>query len=184
MKPDWGIVMDRPVPEKKDSSALKQIGGSFIPNNEDFTHNNMVPFYKGSIKQDIRMDCRSKEGKLELYTGQFKLNKAQKEECGMFFEPTKDLTHIYGAKEQRDITRYNPNNTGKKNNELPFCQTRVGRGLNKGFTAQPSGGFHSMVRIMPKAVDQLRVDPVVEKEDILYYLDMNLNLGFRTFGFG
>ena len=164
MKPDWGIVMDRPVPEKKDSIPLKQIGGSLIPNNEDFTHNNMVPFYKGSITQDIRMDCRSKEGKLELYTGQFKLNKPQKEECGMFFEPTKDLTNIYGAKEQRDITRYNPNNTGKKNNELPFCQTRVGRGLNKGFTAQPSGGFHSMVRIMPKPVEQLRVDPVVETE--------------------
>lgn len=166
VKPDWGIVMDRPKADDpaKQSDPMTQIGGSLLPNGEDFTHNNMVPFYKGNITQDVRMQNRAKEGKLELYTGQFKLNQPQKKECGLFFKPTSGLTNIYGSHEKRDMTRYHPNNTGKKNNELPFEQVNVGPGLNKGFTDQPSGGFHDTVRIMPKGIEQLRVDPVLETE--------------------
>jgi ribosomal protein L21E len=54
--------------------------------------------------------------------------------------------------------------TPGKNNELPFEQTTVGPGLNKGFTDKPSGGFHETLRIMPKGIEQLRVDPVLETE--------------------
>jgi ribosomal protein L21E len=167
VKPDWGIVMDRPRTEpSKTDDPVNQIGGSLLGpgGTEDFTHNNMVPFYKGNITQDMRLNSRAKEGKLELYTGQFKLNRPQKQECGMLFQPVSGLTNIYGQREQRDITRYNPNNTGKKNNELPFEQTTVGPGLNKGFTDKPSGGFHETLRIMPKGIEQLRVDPVLETE--------------------
>jgi len=161
MEPEWGIVMDRPV-ESRD--PLQQIGGALVPGHEDFTHNNMVPFYRGTITQDTRSDSRAKEGKLELYTGQFKLKHPQKKECGLFFKPTSGLTNVYGFHEQRDLTRYNPNNTGKENNILPFEQVRVGPGLNQGFTATPSGGFHQPLRILPKPVDQLRIDPVLESE--------------------
>ena len=44
--------------------------------------------------------------------------------------------------------------------ELPFDQTRVGPGLNKGFTAKPSGGFQqadTLEYVMPYSVDELRV---------------------------
>jgi hypothetical protein len=160
--PDWGIVMDRPKVDRDSNDPLSQIGGGLVPDKEDFTHNNMVPFYSGSITQDTRLNNRSKDGKLELYTGQFKLNAPQKQECALFFKPTKGLTNIYGAKEQRDLSRYNPNNTGKKNNEVPFEKVYVGPGLNQGFTNKPSGGFHNTVRIMPKGIEQLRVDPVLE----------------------
>jgi len=167
VKPDWGIVMDRPrTTDVTTGDPIDQIGGSLLTGtaDEDFTHNNMVPFYKGTITQDTRLNNRAKEGKLELYTGQFKLNQPQKQECGLFFQPVTGLTNIYGQREQRDTTRYNPNNTGKKNNELPFEQTIVGPGLNNGFTDKPSGGFHETLRIMPKGIEQLRVDPVLETE--------------------
>jgi hypothetical protein len=165
VKPEWGIVMDQPRVEDQQSKLKpEQIGGSLIPNGEDFTHGNMVPFYRGTITQDIRLDSRAKEGKLELYTGQFKLNQPQKQECGLFFKPVSELTNIHGQVEERDITRYNPNNTGKKHGELPFEKVLVGPGLNQGFTAAPSGGHHPTLRIMPKGIEKLRADPVLETE--------------------
>lgn len=158
----WGFNTEKRQADPTD--PLAQIGGSLVPGNEDFTHNNMVPFYKGNITQNTALESRSKEGLLELYTGQFKLNKPQKTECAPLFEPMKDLTNIHGNVEHRDMSRYFPSNTGKKNNEAPMFRINVGPGLNKGFTAEPSGGFHDSVRIMPKSIEELRVDPVLETE--------------------
>lgn len=170
VKPEWGILMDRPRDTSKDregQNPLDQIGGGLVPGKEDFTHNNMVPFYGGNITQDTRAQNRAKEGKLELYTGQFKLNRPQKQECGLFFKPVAGLTNIHGSSvngQHRDLSRYNPSNTGKKNNEAPIERIQVGPGLNRGYTAEPSGGFHQTLRIMPKDITQLRVDPVLETE--------------------
>jgi hypothetical protein len=141
---------------------MKQIGGSLVPGQEDFTHNNMVPFYKSTITQDMRTDSQGKVGKLELFTGQFKLNKPQKEEVGPMFKPMAE--NIYGTQITRDLSRFNPNNTGKKHNESPMEKIQVGPGLGQGFTNLPSGGKHETLRIMPKPIDQLRVDPVMETE--------------------
>jgi hypothetical protein len=163
--PEWGITMDRPI-HSRAVGPLDQIGGS-LSAKEDFTHNNMVPFFGKSVTQDMRAENRAKDGMLELYTGQFKLNQQQKTEKPMLFKPVRDLTNIYGSIEQRDMTRYVPSNLGKKNNETSNGaedHVQVGPGLNKGFTNEPSGGFHNTFRILPKPVEQLRVDPVVETE--------------------
>jgi len=149
-----------------EQGTLDQIGGSLLPNrgSEDFTHNNMVPFYGGRLKQNMSMDNRLSEQKLESYTGQFKLNMDQKQERGPLFAPTTGISNIYGNVEKRDMSRYIPSVLGKKNNELPFEQEIVGPGLNKGFTATPSGGFHDTLRIMPKPTEDLRIDPIFEQE--------------------
>ena len=161
---EWGIVMDRPAPSalKEGADPLKQIGGNLVPGQEDFTHNNMVPFYKSTITQDTRSDNQGKEGKLELFTGQFKLNKPQKEEVTTMFKPMPE--NIYGTQISRDLSRYNPNNTGKKHNEAPIEKIQVGPGLGNGFTNLPSGGRHETLRIMPKTIQELHVDPVIETE--------------------
>ena len=167
-QPEWGIMMDRPVHSRAaDLNPLNQIGGA-LTEKEDFTHNNMVPFFGSSITQDLRTDNRAKDGALELFTGQFKLNLPQKTEQPLRFEPVKDLTNIYGSHEQRDMTRYTPSTLGKKNNVTLTAEDNmlVGPGLNKGFTAAPSGGFHDPFRILPKPIEQLRMDPVVESESI------------------
>lgn len=167
--PDWGVVMDRPIISKDPNNPLDQIGGALVrtqDGGEDFSHNNMVPFYKGSITQDTRLTNRAKDGKLELYTGQMKLNR-NKQECTPHFQPIAGLTNIHGSVEIRDVSRYKPNNTGKKNNELPFEREnngRVGPGLNAGYTSAPQDGFHPTLRIMPKGIEQFRVDPVIEQE--------------------
>lgn len=160
---EWGIVMDKPTP-----SALQEGGdpfqdiGAILPNQTDFTHNNMVPFYRRTITQDTRGTNQGKEGKLELFTGQFKLNKPQKEEVSPMFKPMPE--NIHGTQIYRDLSRYNPNNTGKKHGESPIEKIQVGPGLGQGFTNLPSGGRHETLRILPKNIDQLRVDPVTETE--------------------
>ena len=160
---EWGIVMDQPAPSslQEGGTPYETIGG-ILPDQQDFTHNNMVPFYRRGITQDTRSDNQGKEGKLELYTGQFKLNKANKEEIEPMFKPMPE--NIHGTQIYRDLSRYNPNNTGKKHNESPIDQIQVGPGLGQGFTNLPSGGRHETLRIMPKGIEDLRVDPVTEAE--------------------
>ncbi len=104
------------------------------------------------------------DDKLERYTGQFKLNRQRKKEVAPLFKPVKGLTNINGSVEKRDMSRYIPSNLGKKNNELPFNQVKVGPGINDGYTDKPSGGFHPTVRIMPVKPENYRVDPVFEQK--------------------
>ena len=148
-------------------TCIADFHGTILPNRgheSNMTHNNMVPFFGGRIKQNTGENNRLSEGKLEMYTGQFKLNQEQKTEIAPFFAPTRDLSYVSGSQEQRDMTRYIPSNLGKCNNETPFEKVRVGPGLNKGFTAEPSGGHHEMLRILPPSIAELRLDPVIETE--------------------
>lgn len=144
----------------------EEITGSILPNRGHEprnSHNNMVPFFGGKMTQNMNLDNRLSEDKLELFTGQMKLNKP-KEEIEPMFKPVKDLAWVNGSVEQRDLSRYVPSNLGKANNELPFEQVKVGRGLNQGYTAKPSGGFHPTLRIMPTKPEEYRLDPVFEQE--------------------
>ena len=120
-------------------------------------HNNMVPFFGSNVKQNTRNDNVLNETKLEVYTGQFKLDKQHKTEVPILFTPhPQNLDQVVAPHE---MDRYFPSNHGKKNNELPFEQTIVGPGLAQGFTDKPTGGFHNRTRILPKTSDQLFVNP-------------------------
>ena len=126
---------------------------------EDFTHNNMVPFFGGKITQNTE---HFSQRKLGLFTGASDpLIKPEggKKELKPFFAPTRDLSHVNGrpVDENRQMGRYIPGD--KKTSELPFQQIRVGPGLNQGYTNKPSGGFHqenTRDYIMPKTIDELR----------------------------
>ena len=119
-------------------------------------HNNMVPFFGGSVKQNTSIENRQQEDKLEYFTGQFKLDQNHKTETLTMFSPTKE--DIFSVDVPRQMDRYSTALT-YRNNELPFEQVHVGRGLNDGYTAKPSGGYHNDTRILPKNIDQLVVNP-------------------------
>lgn len=169
-KPEWALISGNVNTDTKikngELTANLMVGGSLLPNRgqEDFTHNNMVPFYKGTLKQNVDTDNRMTDGKLEIYTGQFKLNHQQKKEVEPFFAPVTGMTNIHGSTFKPDLSRYIPSGLGKKNNELPFDQLHVGPGLNNGFTTVPTGGFHPTLQVRPKDKTGLRVDPVLESE--------------------
>ena len=120
-------------------------------------HNNMVPFFRGSVKQNTDIENRQGAGKLENFTGNYALRRRRKSEAVPLFEPIPQ--DIFQLDAPRDISRTVAGMPERRNNELPFDQVMVGPGLNQGFTAEPSGGLHDRLRIMPKDNDLLHVNP-------------------------
>ena len=124
---------------------------------EEFSHNNMTPFFGGSVKQNTYEFAN--QPILELYTGTDKLD-TKKKETEPFFKPSKNINNVYGTQinTEKILNRYLPSQ--KKKNEFPIEKVIVGPGLNNGYTNIPSGGFHqadTREYYMPKSVDEKRV---------------------------
>jgi len=145
----WSHLVTRPTGNRGDG------------NRDVATHNNMVPFFGGSVRQNMDIDNRMMADKLETFTGQFKLDQNKKVEVTPLFAPVQQ--NLDQLVEPRELDRY-VTSTQIRNNELPFEQIHVGRGLNDGYTARPSGGFHNPLRVLPKTIDELLVNPRVVKE--------------------
>ena len=121
-----------------------------------FTHNNMQPFFGGSIKQNV--DEYANNSTFETYTG-CNSNYIKKKEICPMFKPEMNGGNVYGTSNldgyQRD--RYIPSRY--RNNESPIEKIYVGPGLNRGYTAKPTGGFQqfdTQEYALPKNVDELR----------------------------
>ena len=123
---------------------------------EEFTHNNMKPYFGGRLKQN--MDFEAHSTKLEAFTGISK-NTCEKdaERCFSDIKSTaKDFDPMYVTQRSRMIT---PN---AKNNVMPIDPVRVGPGYdpNNKFSSAPSGGLQqtdlAYASGMFKSVDELR----------------------------
>ena len=124
-------------------------------NSDQFTHNNMTPFFGSRVRQNI--DLNKSNATLSNHTGieNFTINKREQQPL---FEPTKDVNIQYGTQNTNSDVQSRINTTQYRRNELPFDKQYVGPGLNKGYSAKPSGGFHPDVRdyVLPKSIDELR----------------------------
>ncbi len=122
----------------------------------DFTHNNMVPFFGGSIKQN--MDLNANSSRLESHTG-VQNHRLKKEEIKPMFQPSRNISHVHGTPHQLEnkLDRYIPSQM--RTSETPIKKIMVGPGINSGYDWKPTGGLNQdKVRdvMMPKTVDQLR----------------------------
>lgn len=135
------------------------ISNSNNPNPEG--HNNMVPFFGGSIKQNTRIDQH--QTTLDLFTGSERL-KPPKQEVETMFSPEKNVasTNGVGVSYNNDRSRFVQSNY--QQGVKPFQEVRVGPGLNQGPTASGSTGFHDTYRPPVKNVDELRVNKKVTYE--------------------
>ena len=138
---------------------------------ESFFHNNMVPFFGGTVKQNIEEN--SNQTLLESFTGNDP-NYQQKVEVKRddLFKPVANLTNPYGTSnlDGYNLDRYIVSNL--RNNQAPIEPIRVGPGLNQGYTAEGSGGFQQANTrdfVLPKTVDELRVKtkPKVSYEGVV-----------------
>ena len=123
----------------------------------DFSHNNMVPFFGGSMKQST-FEFANKSI-LEHYTGVGDTYKNKKEQDFMF-KPVQNMGNVNGMTSNDDFYKERIVEPIVRNNVLPFKQMRIGPGINRGFNDKPYGGFHQLETrdyVMPKTVDQLRV---------------------------
>lgn len=141
--------------EEEEEYVYSQLTGDRIKKN-NFTHNNMQPFFGSNIKQSISPDATS--SKLETFTGQIK-NYRNKTEVKNMFDPEKGVYNVNGKKVHGDkiYERFIPSRY--KTNEFPVEKIKVGPGLDQGYSAKPCGGLNQTNKrefIMPKTVDELR----------------------------
>lgn len=137
-----------------------RLSGQNIPL-EDFSHNNMTPFFGGSVKQNTNLDNNVNNVLLENYTGVGEIYDIKKQENLCFADVRQDVdtattkyTNSYEEEYERMIK------SSIKSNELPFDKVYVGPGLNSGYDDKPTQvGFQPDTReyALPKNVDELRV---------------------------
>lgn len=124
---------------------------------EQFTHNNMQPYFRGRVTQSL--DPFATSPMLESHTGNYNLMQP-KQEVACFFEPTAGFTNVCGMDNQSDYYQKRIEPPRARNNDFPLEQVRVGPGLGQGFTAGASGGYqqeNTLDYARPKTVDELRV---------------------------
>ena len=103
----------------------------------EFTHNNMTPFFGGSIKQN--MDEEMNNTLLEKYTGVDNTIRCKKNEQASFSDLKQN--HYDHSPTANDIGRDRIEQSVFFNNVLPAEQIRVGVGSKESDSSKPSGGF-------------------------------------------
>jgi hypothetical protein len=124
---------------------------------KDFTHNNMVPFYGGRVKQNMRATANN--SLLDTYTGAGYTQIAKKEVETMF-DYQRPFGNPFGLESSTDFIESRINTPRARNGERPFEPTRVGPAVNEGFGMTGKGGFQQLEinEIMrPKTTNELRV---------------------------
>jgi len=149
------IKNNKNTPNTGGFNGISLTGDQIDPNT--FTHNNMVPFFGGGVKQNL--DEFSTRGIFENFTGTSDTYQ-KKQEQGLLFEPQKNMSNVYGTGSLDGfmLDRYQVSNI--RSNETPIEKVYVGPGLNQGYTNQPSGGFQQADALdyaIPKTTDEIRV---------------------------
>lgn len=137
----------------RDNLVLSQLAGIQMPATE-FKHNNMKPFYRGSLthaKLDSNTDIERLTGVPQYYQ--------PKREVESLFRPEKNFGNVTGMPGTAEFVQGRVEAPKARNNILPFDQVKVGPGINQGYNSNPSGGYTQYATrdfVMPKQVDDLR----------------------------
>jgi len=143
----------------------------------DFVHNNMVPFYGGSVKQsmagtgvksgnytdgvDVNSgfdDTTPYQNKLNFFTGMDDTY-LHKRETGPLYSPAEQQEGwVHGMPAFRpDDDRYTQS-MFIRNDLAPCEQEMVGPGMDIGADVPASGGFHDLTRILPNNVSDYKAN--------------------------
>ena len=126
---------------------------------DEFKHNNMQPFFRGSAKQNMTSSVNT--SKLDMFTGAG-TTQIQKQEIAPMFNHSQPFGQPFGNEANADFVRSRIVDPGRRNNEKPFEPTRVGPSLGEKGGITGKGGFQQievneiMKRAMP-TTDKLRV---------------------------
>lgn len=142
--------------EKK--KKFKSLTGEFI-DIEHFTHNNMVPFFGGNVKQN--MSENSTKNILGMHTGRDETYR-NKQEVESFADKVNDYSYVNGIGNNTDFYKERFVESKVRNNVVPIPQVRVGPGIGQGYDGKPTGGFQQLdvqelIKPYFKNVDEMRV---------------------------
>jgi len=127
---------------------------------EDFTHNNMVPFYRGSLKQNMT-DTGNRQI-LDNYAGTG-FDQISKREQAPLFDPHREpIGNINGMESITSFVQDRMLAPTNRAGERPVEPTMVGPGVGEGFSSIPKGGFQQLeindIMRQRKSVDELRAE--------------------------
>lgn len=137
-------------------NQVQSLSGELL-DRQNFVHNNMVPFFGGTVKQNV--EDNANRTRMENFTGA-SANYKEKTEIKPMFDPEANITNVYGSQNMDQYNRDRYITSNIQNNVQPFEKVYVGPGLNKGYTSKPSGGFqqaNTRDYSLPKTTNQLRV---------------------------
>lgn len=125
---------------------------------DEFTHNNMVPFFKGSVKQNMTDDANRSFLDNMVGTG---FNQIEKREQAPLFDPHREPTgNITGLENITDFMHDRVVPSTSRAFEKPVQSTMVGPGLEQGYSSLPIGGFQQFetmeVAKRGLSIDELR----------------------------
>ena len=144
-----------------EKNFVSKLSGEALTKEQFMTNSNgnvMVPFFGGSIKQNMTEDIY--KSKLETFTGRGETFKSKKE-VEHFFAPVKDLSFIRGTPNNTSQLQERFNTSRYRSNELPFEQINANApGLGQNYSSTGTGGFQQFDvanYARPKTIDELRV---------------------------
>lgn len=120
-------------------------------------HSNMVPFF--GAKQTQSLYNGATDGILDTYTGTGKHTFFHKEEAGAFFKPEAATGLPWGKQVETEFEQSRMVTSMRMANVFPIEQTRVGPGVDDGYTNLPSGGYQQDAMrefALPKTTDEIR----------------------------
>jgi hypothetical protein len=124
----------------------------------DFTHNNMVPFFGGRVKQNVAPQTNS--AILDSFSGSGVTQIAKKEVETMFNTAQTPFGNPFGLENSSDFVQSRINDPRARNGERPFEPVRVAPGVNEGFAATGKGGFQQF------EVNQYMIDNIRRTDDL------------------
>ena len=186
VRPDSKIISTnyRDIQTNNTSPEFESVLSGESMNLESFTHNNMEPFFGGTIKQNV--DTSAGHRNLEMHTGMNNEIHIDKQEQVCFADVAKDTgsTPYNNYNTSSYMEQFNRMENGeKRTNELPFEQLQVGPGLDDGYTHEPSQtGFQPDAReyMREKTIDELRQGSIPQKS---YTTQQNIGLKGSYRGF-
>lgn len=124
----------------------------------EFRHNNMTPFFGGSVKQNVAPGANS--AILDSFSGAGITQIAKKEVETMFNTGSTPYGNPFGLEESAGFVRSRIVDPRARNGERPFEPTKVGPGMNEGFAATGKGGFQQF------EVNQYMIDNIRRTDDL------------------
>ena len=148
----------RAQPNYVEGFAVKsELTGEMMETSE-FTHNNMVPFYGGRVRQNV--DPQANSSRLDDYTGAGITQISKKEVEPMFDTARAPYGNPFGMEDNTDFIQSRINDPRARNGERPFEPVRVAPGVNEGFASSGKGGFQQF------EVNQYMIDNIKRTDQL------------------
>jgi hypothetical protein len=137
--------------------VTSQLSGEQI-SSSDFTHNNMVPFFGGRVRQNVGPQTNS--GILDSYTGSGITQIKKKEVETMFNTSQTPFGNPFGLEPSTDFISDRIELPRSRSGEKPFEPVRVGSGVGERFGSTGKGGFQQI------EIDELMKEKMPKTDDL------------------